>query len=130
MNRLFSLLTATILFFTQLSPFVIHAQTTTELKDFKITVESEVDINQGFDMTVTAVDAAGKKLDKYEGTIFFDTNNNTADVVLPFEDGEYKFTLSDQGEHTFQKGFTLKSQVNMSSLYSNLTDRVVVSKKL
>lgn len=109
MNRLLSLLTATILFFTQLSPFVLYAQTTTaELKDFEITVPEEVNINEAFDMKVRAIDAAGKKLDKYEGTIFFDTNNNTADVVLPYEDGEYKFTLSDQGEHTFQKGFTLK----------------------
>lgn len=109
MNRLLSLLTATILIFTQLSPFVIYAQTaTTALKDFEITVATEVNINEAFDMTVKAVDAAGKKLDKYEGTIFFDTNNNTADVVLPFENGEYKFTLSDQGEHTFSKGFTLK----------------------
>lgn len=109
MNRLLSFLALTTFFFAPLSPLVTYAQTTaTELKNFEITAPTEVIVNEAFDMTVKAVDAGGKKLDKYEGTIFFDTNNNPADVVLPFEDGEYQFTLNDQGEHTFQKGFTLK----------------------
>jgi len=108
MNRLFSSLTLIALFVSQFTPFVAFAQTATDLKDFTITAPTEVIVNEAFDIAVEAVDGAGKKLDKYEGTIFFDTNNNPADVVLPFEDGEYQFTLNDQGKHTFQKWFTLK----------------------
>lgn len=109
MNRILSYLTLIAIFFAQLSPIVAVAQATeTELNDFEVTVPSQVIVNEAFDMTVTALNEAGKKYDKYEGTIFFDTNSNPADVVLPFEDGEYQFTLSDQGTHTFQKWFTLK----------------------
>lgn len=104
MNRILSYLTLIAIFFAQLSPIVAVAQATeTELNDFEVTVPSQVIVNEAFDMTVTALNEAGKKYDKYEGTIFFDTNSNPADVVLPFEDGEYQFTLSDQGTHTFQK---------------------------
>lgn len=109
MKRLFSSLTLIAFFFVQLFPIIATAQaTTTELNDFEITVPSEVIVNEAFDMTVTALDKSGKKYEKYEGTIFFDTNSNPADVTLPFEDWEYQFTLSDQGVHTFQKWFTLK----------------------
>lgn len=108
MKRLFSSLTLIAFFFVQLFPVVYAQAAATELTDFEITVPAEVIVNEAFDMTVTALDKTGKKYDKYEGTIFFDTNQNPTDVVLPFEDGEYQFTLSDQGVHTFQKGFTLK----------------------
>lgn len=108
MNRLLSTLTLITLFVSQLTPFFALAQATAELKDFKITAPTEVIVNEAFDVTVEAQDGAGKTLDKYEGTIFFDTNNNPADVVLPFEEWEYQFTLNDQGKHTFQEGFTLK----------------------
>lgn len=109
MNRLLSSLTLVAFFFAQLFPIVSLAQTTAgTIKDFEIVAPTEVIVNEAFDVTVKALDESGKKLDKYEGTIFFDTNQNPADVTLPFEDGEYQFTLSDQGEHTFQKGFTLK----------------------
>ncbi|MBP6921246.1 hypothetical protein KBB89_01725 [Candidatus Gracilibacteria bacterium] len=109
MKRLLSSLSLIAFFFVQISPVLVVAQTAaTELNDFEISVPSEVIVNEAFDMTVTALNEAGKKYDKYEGTIFFDTNNSPTDVVLPFENGEYQFTLSDQGTHTFQKGFTLK----------------------
>lgn len=102
MKRLLSSLTLIALLFSQCA--VVIAQTkTTELTDFEITVPAQVFVNEAFDMTVTALDASGKKYDKYEGTIFFDTGGNASDVVLPFEEGEYQFTLSDQGVHTFQK---------------------------
>jgi hypothetical protein len=104
MNRLLSTFTLIAFFFAQLSPVVASAQAAkTELNDFEIAVPAEVIVNEAFDMTVTALNEAGKKYDKYEGTIFFDTSNNPNDVTLPFEDGEYQFTLSDQGSHTFQK---------------------------
>lgn len=86
MNRLLSTLTLITLFVSQLTPFFALAQATAELKDFKITAPTEVIVNEAFDVTVEAQDGAGKTLDKYEGTIFFDTNNNPADVVLPFEE--------------------------------------------
>lgn len=109
MNRLLSSITLAALFLSQFTPLLVSAQAAaTELKNFEITAPTEVFVDEAFDMTVKAVDAAGVKLDTYEGTIFFDTNNNPTDVVLPFENGEYKFTLNNQGEHTFQKGFTLK----------------------
>lgn len=109
MNRFLSYLSLLALFCAQISPFVAYAQATgTALKDFTLTVPSQVIVNEAFDMTVEALDTAGKSLSTYEGTIFFDTNNNPSDVTLPFEEGEYQFTLSDQGKHTFQKGFTLK----------------------
>lgn len=108
MNRLLSSLTLLSFLVVQFTPFLASAQAAAELKDFKITAPTEVIVNEAFDLTVEAVDGAGKTLDKYEGTIFFDTNNNPADVTLPFEDGEYQFTLNDQGKHVFQKGFTLK----------------------
>lgn len=108
MNRLLSSLTLLTFFVAQFTPFAVSAQATAELKDFKITAPTEVIVNEAFDITVEAQDGAGKTLDKYEGTIFFDTNNNPADVTLPFEEGEYQFTLNDQGKHTFQEGFTLK----------------------
>lgn len=109
MKRLFSSLTLIAFFFVQLSPVVISAQAAiTGLHDFEITVPAQVTVNEAFDVTVTALDKAGKKYEKYEGTILFDTNSNAADVILPWEDVGYKFELSDQGVHTFQKWFTLK----------------------
>jgi hypothetical protein len=104
MKRLFSSLTLIAFFFVQLFPIIATAQAAeVKLSDFEISVPSEVFINEAFDMTVTALDKSGKKHTTYEGTIFFDTNSSTADVTLPFEEGEYQFKLSDQGVHTFQK---------------------------
>lgn len=104
MNRLFSYITLFAIFLAQLSPFIAFAQAAdTALKDFTITVPSQVIVNEAFDMTVEAIDAAGKTFGKYEGTIFFDTNSNPSDVTLPFKDELYQFTLSDQGKRTFSK---------------------------
>jgi|GEM_PF-1192860 len=104
MNRLFSYITLFAIFLAQLSPFIAFSQVAdATLKDFTITVPSQVIVNEAFDMTVEALDTAGKTFGKYEGIIFFDSNNNPGDVTLPFENGEYQFTLSDQGKHTFQK---------------------------
>ncbi|MCB9806512.1 hypothetical protein H6768_01180 [Candidatus Peribacteria bacterium] len=67
MNRFFSYLTLIALFCAQLSPFTVLAQSTeATLKDFEITVPSEVIINEAFDMKVKALDSSGKKYDKYE----------------------------------------------------------------
>ena len=73
------------------------------IADFEIIMPGEVYINEPFDATVRALDASGKQLSTYEGEIFFDTNNNPADVVIPFEDGEYIFNLADGGSRTFEK---------------------------
>jgi len=108
MKRLFSSLTLVALLVSNFSSVTLAQATPSELKDFQITAPTEVIINEAFDVKITALDAAGKKLEKYEGTIFFDTDSNPSDIVMPGEEGEYQFKLNDQGEHTFQKGFTLK----------------------
>lgn len=73
------------------------------IAEFEVIAPGEVFVNEPFDMTVKALDASGKIYDKYEGNIFFDTNNNAADVVFPFENAEYGFNLADGGIHTFEK---------------------------
>ena len=64
-------------------------------------------MNEPFDMTVKALSASGTINNTYTGKIFFDTNNNAADVLLPNEENdggsEYQFNLADGGIHTFQR---------------------------
>lgn len=97
---------------SQSMPVIVFAQKKNiDVKDFDVTIPSEtVKVNEAFDLTVKAMDAGGKKITDYEGTVYFDNvNRPPADVVLPsFGDEGYAFQLSDQGEHTFAKGFTFK----------------------
>lgn len=97
---------------TQASPFIAFAQKKNiDVKDFDVSIPTEtVKVNEAFDLTVKATDTTGKKITDYEGTVYFDNvNRPPADVVLPsFGDEWYTFQLSDQGEHTFSKGFTFK----------------------
>ena len=77
MNRLLSTLTLIAFFFAQLFPIVATAQAAaTELNDFEITVPAQVIVNEAFDMTVTALNEAGKKYEKYEGTI-------NCEIIIP-----------------------------------------------
>ncbi len=109
MRRFLSIITSLSIATFSLFPAIILGQGATGLKDLEVVnPPAEVTVNEGFDLTVRALDNTNKKLTTYEGTIYFATNNEEADVVLPFEDDEYKFTLSDQGEHTFSKGFMFK----------------------
>jgi len=66
MKRLFSSLTLIALFASNLSPLTLAQAAPSELKDFQITAPTEVIINEAFDVKITALDAAGKKLEKYE----------------------------------------------------------------
>ena len=99
MRRIATLITLSSLLFAQFFPFAVLAQKKNiDVKDFDVTFPEEVIINEAFDMTVKAVDAGGKKITDYEGTVYFDNvNRPPADVVLPsFGDEGYTFQLSDQ----------------------------------
>lgn len=111
MRRIVTFFILTSLLISQVAPFIAFGQKkNVSLKDFDVTFPAEVKINEAFDITVKAVDAGGKKVTDYEGTVYFDNvNRPPADVVLPsFGDEGYKYQLSDQGEHSFAKGFTFK----------------------
>gem|GEM_PF-6106851 len=45
------------------------------IADFEIIVSGEVFVNQPFDMTVKALDASGKIIKDYQGTIYFDEDS-------------------------------------------------------
>ncbi len=111
MRRIVSILSLLSFSLVQLAPFITFAQTKNiDVKDFETTAPTEVKVNEAFDIWVTALDGAGKKMSTYEGTIYFDVRKGTAtDVTLPsFWDEWYLFKLSDEGTHTFAKGFTIK----------------------
>jgi uncharacterized repeat protein (TIGR02543 family) len=57
-----------------------------------------------FSVTITAEDAGGNTLTGYTGTVHFTSTDGQA--VLP---GDYTFTSTDSGVHTFTNGFTLKT---------------------
>lgn len=63
-------------------------------------------------MTVRALSSSGTINNTYTGKIFFDTNNNPADALLPNEENdggsEYQFQASDNGVKLFERGLTLK----------------------
>ena len=84
----------------------------TEVASFDLIVSGEVFVNEPFDITVRAMKSADMVNNKYEGKIFFDTNNNPADVVLPLQENdggsEYQFQAADNGIKLFAKGLTLK----------------------
>lgn len=84
----------------------------TEVASFDLIVSGEVFVNEPFDITVRAIKSADTVNNKYEGKIFFDANNNPADVVLPLQENdggsEYQFQAADNGIKLFTKGLTLK----------------------
>ncbi len=111
MKRFFSFLTLSAFLIWQLFiPSFAQSTTTTTLWGFELTVPAEVIVNEAFDVTVKALDTNGQKFSTYEGTVYFDIEGGSASDIFPFNDDNewYKFTLSDQGEHTFQKWFTIK----------------------
>jgi hypothetical protein len=66
MKRFFSLCFLLIFSSAQLLiPFVFAAEEP-QLKSFEIVAPTEVNINEGFDITITALGEDGKKLTKYE----------------------------------------------------------------
>ena len=110
MRRIVSIFSLVCLSLVQLSPFIALAAPNIDVKDFDVTAPAQVKVNEAFDIGVTALDTTGKKNTIYEGTIYFDIRKgSTTDVTLPsFGDQGYLFQLSDQGTHTFAKGFTIK----------------------
>ena len=85
MRRIVSIFSLLCFSLVQLSPFIALAQTKNiDVKDFETTAPAEVKVNEAFDIGVTALDAGGKKMTTYEGTIYFDVRKGTAtDVTLP-----------------------------------------------
>lgn len=111
MRRIVSVFSLLCFSLVQLSPFLAFAaDKNIDVKDFEVTAPTEVKVNEAFDIWIKAVDTTGKKLSTYEGTVYFDVRKGSdTDVTLPSSSDEwYTFQLSDQGEHTFSKWFTLK----------------------
>ncbi len=109
MRRIVSSFILLSIIIAQIIPFVAFGQEKNiNVSDFEVTAPTEVKVNEAFDITVKALGDDKKKITTYQGTVYFDNNNSPpANVTLPFEDG-YEYQLSDQGEHTFTKGFVLK----------------------
>jgi hypothetical protein len=71
--------------------------------------------NEAFDVTVKALKPDGSINTTYEGSIFFSVDPSGSGAIIPSdlaaEDStDYKFTLSEQGQHTFSKGFTFPKE--------------------
>lgn len=70
--------------------------------------------NEAFDVTVKALKPDGTINTMYEGSIVFAVEPAGSGAIIPADlDGtgeEYKFTLSEQGQHTFSKGFTFPKE--------------------
>jgi hypothetical protein len=74
-----------------------------------------------FDVTVTALDAAGNIDPTYQGTVTFSTTDPDSGVVLP---ADYTFTTgdgSDNGVHAFPGGVTL---ITLGDQTLTVTDKV------
>jgi hypothetical protein len=80
-------------------------ETTPILDNLVITLPSVVAANEPFDIKVTAVDANGKTLTNYTGTIYFDSNDTPFRDVFWDARDSYTFTLADRGIRTFGWSF-------------------------
>ncbi len=114
MKRFFSLCFLIVFALVQLVIPTVLAVDAPKLKDLKIEAPTEVNVNEAFNVTITAIGEDDKPLTKYEGNVVFETVTNEANFTFPKstnpDDGDwgYQFQLSDQGVHTIEKGFTLK----------------------
>ncbi len=81
---------------------------------FELTVPATARANEAFDVTVKAKNTDGTINTKYEGGIFFSVTPDGSGATIPANiessDSEYKFTLSEQGQHTFSKAFTFPKE--------------------
>lgn len=87
-----------------LSAFFLPLSLFADVETLEIIAPETAVINQAIDVTVRALDENGQPVPDFTGTIFFLIEGDD-DAVIPFEEG-YQFSASDQGEHTFAKGFT------------------------
>jgi predicted nucleic acid-binding Zn-ribbon protein len=77
------------------------------IPDFGVVAPTQIFVNEGFDITVTALNFFGVKFDTYRGKVFFDTTTYpVGDIIFPLENGKYQFTAADLGSHTFS-GFVI-----------------------
>jgi hypothetical protein len=74
---------------------------------FVVIAPQTVTAGAPFNLTVKAVDMFGQTASGYTGTVHFNSSDGPA--VLP---GNYTFTSSDAGLHTFTSGVTLKTAGN------------------
>lgn len=88
---------------------MVFAADIPRIKDLKIDAPTEVNVNEAFNVTITAIGEDDKVLTKYEGNVVFETVTNEANFTFPkstnTDDGDwgYQFQLSDQGVHTIEK---------------------------
>lgn len=70
--------------------------------------------NEAFDVTVKALKPDGTTNVTYVGSIFFSVTPTDSGATIPANldstDSEFKFSLSDQGQHTFSKAFTFPKE--------------------
>jgi fibronectin-binding autotransporter adhesin len=73
------------------------------LDHFTVTAPGTATVGTAFDVTVTAVDAAGNRVGSYAGTITF----SSSDPHAAFSPASYAFQATDHGTKTFTGGATL-----------------------
>jgi hypothetical protein len=116
MRRFFSFIIAFIYIAVFVISPVVSAQGTnngdvaTTAPAFELIFPGTVKVNEAFDVTVKALNQDGSANTKYEGAIYFSVTPGGSGATIPADfDGsgvEYKFQLSEQGQHTFSKAFT------------------------
>jgi hypothetical protein len=100
------LLTSHYLCFTNSDPTSLASVPPSQSR-FLFTAPATVVSRTPFDVTVTALDSAGKIDTNYQGTVSFSSTDTDSGAVLP---ADYTFTTGDGGDngvHTFPGGFTL-----------------------
>lgn len=118
MRRFLSSLTTTLyIIFFIVSPLVSAQGAPTgdaSSPMFELTVPASARVNEAFDVTVKAKNTDGTLNTQYEGGIFFSVTPDGSGATIPANiessDSEYKFTLSEQGQHTFSKAFTFPKE--------------------
>jgi streptogramin lyase len=85
---------------------LIHGSATVPVRisHYSVSAPSSATAGSRFSVTVTALDAEGNIATGYAGTVRFSTSDGQA--VRP---GDYTFTSSDTGVHTFSNGFTFRT---------------------
>jgi hypothetical protein len=76
---------------------------------FALTAPATTTAGVAFDLTVKALDSLGQTAVGYIGTVHFTSSDGQA--VLP---GDYPFTSTDAGQHTFAGGVTLQTAGNQA----------------
>ena len=84
------------------------------------TAVAEVTANQTFALTITAIDDNTNPVTDYVGTVTFSSLDASATLPL-----DYTFVAEDQGEKTFDLGFTLVTSGEQTITVTDTTDELV-----